>query len=260
MRKTFQSCRFGALTSNLYLMSETRKPFIDVCLSPALYSLFDPTSSIVVVIDVLRATSSMCVAFENGAACLIPVSTVEESMAYKQQGFLIGAERQGEMLQGFDFGNSPFSYMDAKIKGSKIALTTTNGTRAINIAKNAHTVVVGSFLNLDALCNWLKEQKRDVICLCSGWKNSVNLEDTLFAGAVVEKLIGDFDLSDFRDTAIAAQQLYNFAKDDLYGYLENSSHRKRLERLHINDDIHYCLKENQTNVVPILKGDTLYAV
>lgn len=237
-----------------------RKPFIDVCLSPALYNLYNPQDSIVVVIDVLRATSSICIAFEYGAQCLVPVSTIEESMGFKKEGYLIGAERQGEMLAGFDFGNSPFSYMDDKIKGSKIALTTTNGTRALNIAKNAHTVVVGSFLNLDALCDWLKEQKRDVICLCSGWKNSVNLEDTLFAGAVVSKLIPDFDLSDFRDTAIAANQIYNFAKDDLYGYLDNSSHRKRLEKLNINEDIIFCLKPNQTKAIPILKGDTLYAV
>jgi 2-phosphosulfolactate phosphatase len=110
-------------------MIPTEKPLIDVCLSPALYHLFKPQDSIVVVIDVLRATSSICVAFENGASSLTPVSTVEESMAYKAKGFLIGAERQGEMLDGFDFGNSPFSYMSNRINGSNIALTTTNGTK-----------------------------------------------------------------------------------------------------------------------------------
>ena len=214
-----------------------RKPFIDVCLSPALYHLYDPADSIVVVIDILRATSSICVAFEYGAECLVPVATVEESRAYKEKGFLIGAERKGEMLYGFDFGNSPFSYMDTRIRGSKIALTTTNGTRALTIAKNAHTVAVGSFLNLDALCKWLREEQRDVICLCAGWKNSVNLEDTLFAGAVADELLGDFELSDFRDTAVAAQQLYHIAKDDMYNYLDNSSHRKRLQRLNIEEDI-----------------------
>ena len=239
-------------------MSHThRKPFIDVCLSPALYHLYDPSQSIVVVIDILRATSSICVAFEYGAECLIPVATVEESLSYKQKGYLVGAERKGEMLQGFDFGNSPFSYMDSKIRGSKIALTTTNGTRALTIAKNAHTVAVGSFLNLHALCKWLRQQQRDVICLCSGWKNSVNLEDTLFAGAVVNELLGDFDLSDFRDTAVAAQQLYLFAKDDMYGYLDKSSHRKRLEKLNIEEDIIYCLKPDQTNVVPVLQDNVL---
>ncbi len=241
-------------------MSDFRKPIIDVCLSPLLYNLFDASQAIVVVIDVLRATSSICVAFNYGAACLVPVSTVEESMSYKEQGYLIGAERQGEMLEGFDFGNSPFSYMDEKIKGSKIALSTTNGTRALNIAKNAHTIVIGSFLNLDMLCDYLIAQNRYVICLCSGWKNSVNLEDTLLAGAIIEKIKGHFDFSDLRDTAIMAEHLYKGAKNDLYGYLENSSHRKRLERLNINDDILYCLTPNTANVVPVLKGDTLFPV
>lgn len=241
-------------------MIPTEKPLIDVCLSPALYHLFKPQDSIVVVIDVLRATSSICVAFENGASSLTPVSTVEESMAYKAKGFLIGAERQGEMLDGFDFGNSPFSYMSNRINGSNIALTTTNGTKALNMAKNAHTVVVGSFLNLEVLSQWLKQQNRNVICLCAGWKNSVNLEDTLFAGALVDALRDDFDLSDLRDTAIAAEQLYNLAKNDVYAYLGNSSHRKRLERLHIDDDIHFCLQLNKANVIPVLRGDTLYAL
>ena len=144
-----------------------RKPYIDVCLSPALYNLYDPSQSIVVVIDVLRATSSICVAFEYGAECLVPVATVEESMSYKAKGFLIGAERQGEMLEGFDFGNSPFSYMDSRIRGSKIALTTTNVTRALTIAKNAHTVAVDSFLNLMSLCQWLSQEQGAVNFLVS---------------------------------------------------------------------------------------------
>ncbi|MBL7927629.1 MAG: 2-phosphosulfolactate phosphatase [Bacteroidia bacterium] len=241
-------------------MNRSSKPLIDVCISPALYPQFSPQDSIVVVIDILRATSSICVAFANGASSLVPVATIEDSMAYKTKGFLIGAERQGAMLDGFDFGNSPFSYMDARIKNSNIALTTTNGTKALNIAKNAHTVVVGSFLNIDVLSQWLVKQNRNVICLCAGWKNSMNLEDTLFAGALVDALQNDFDFSDFRDSAIAAQQLYSLAKNDLYGYLDNSSHRKRLERLHIEDDIHYCLQLNKAPVVPVLRGHTLYAL
>ena len=234
------------------------KPTIDVCLSPALFPMFDTKESIVVVIDVLRATSSICIAFEYGAEMIVPVASVEESFAYKSKGFLVGAERQGAMLEGFDFGNSPFSYMQDIIKGAKISLTTTNGTQAINTARNAHKIAIGSFLNLDSLCNWLRVQNRNVLCLCSGWKNSFNLEDTLCAGAIAEQLKDDFDLSDFRDATLAAQHLYNAAKNDIYKFLEESSHRKRLSRLNINDDVIFCLKPNQTNVVPVLKGNALY--
>lgn len=236
------------------------KPTVDVCFSPALFELYDSSQSIVVVIDILRATSSICVAFEQGVKSIVPVSTLEEALAYKEKGFLIGAERQGEMLEGFDLGNSPFSYMEPKVKGRDIALTTTNGTRAIHTARNAHKVVIGSFLNMDVLVQWLKEQKRDVILLCSGWKNTFNLEDTLFAGAIVYKLKHDFDLSTGRDSSIAAEYLYVLAKNDMYNFLGDSSHRMRLERLHIEKDIEYCLTPNQTSVIPVLHGSTLYDV
>ncbi|HEX5001020.1 MAG TPA: 2-phosphosulfolactate phosphatase [Bacteroidia bacterium] len=234
------------------------KKTIDVCLSPALFHLHDASESIVVVIDVLRATSSMCVAFKHGVRSIVPVATVEESMHYKSRGFLIGAERKGEMLEGFDLGNSPFSYMDERVRDRDIALTTTNGTQAIQIAKGAYQVVMGSFLNLEVLSNWLRSQDKSVILLCSGWKNAFNFEDTLFAGAVVQKLNGDFALTDHRDAALAAMHLYEMAQDDLHGFLERSSHRKRLEKLQIEEDIIYCLTPNQADVIPVLVGDALY--
>lgn len=238
----------------------SNKKTLDVCFSPALIHLHDISNSIVVVIDVLRATSSICVGFAHGVKSIVPVATVEESLAYKAKGFLIGAERNGEMLGGFDLGNSPFSYMDPKIVGRDIALTTTNGTQAIEAAKKAHTVVAGSFLNLDVLCKWLRKQDRNVLMLCSGWKNSFNLEDTLLAGAIVDQLQNDFDQSALFDSALAAQHLYQLAKDDLYLFLENSSHRKRLEKLHIDKDIKYCLTPNQANVIPVLKDGVLVNV
>jgi 2-phosphosulfolactate phosphatase len=235
-----------------------KKRTVDVCLSPALFFLHDPSNSIVVVIDVLRATSSICVAFKHGVKSIVPVSSIEESLAYKEKGFLIGAERKGEMLEGFDLGNSPFSYMDEKVRDRNIALTTTNGTQAIQIAKGAYQVVIGSFLNLNTLCNWLRTQEKDVIMLCSGWKNAFNFEDTLLAGAIVKQLNGDFALTDHRDSALAAMHLYEMANNDLHGFLERSSHRKRLERLQIEEDIIYCLTPNQTDVIPVLVGDALY--
>jgi 2-phosphosulfolactate phosphatase len=237
-----------------------KKRTIDVCLTPALFYQYDPANSIVVVIDVLRATSSMCVAFKHGVRSIVPVATIEESMAYREKGFLIGAERKGEMLEGFDLGNSPFSYMDPKVRDRDIALTTTNGTQAIQIAKGAAKVVIGSFLNLDVLCNWLRDQNMNVIMLCSGWKNAFNFEDTLFAGAVVKQLNGDFELTDHRDAALAAMNLYELAKEDLHGFLERSSHRKRLEKLQIEEDIIYCLTPNQADVIPVLVGDAIYDI
>lgn len=235
----------------------SKQPTIDVCFTPALFNLFDATDSIVVVIDILRATSSMCIAFEYGARKIVPVKTLEESMAYKAQGFIIGAERHGEKMDGFDIGNSPFDYMQLQTNGACIALTTTNGTQAIDMARHSHKVVIGSFINIDALCDYLMTQQKNVICLCSGWKNSFNLEDTLFAGAVVKKMLPHFQLSDHRDSALASVILYEKAQDDLYGFLSVSSHRKRLLRLHIDKDVKFCLQPNKTKCVPYLAGDAL---
>ncbi|CAN5641349.1 2-phosphosulfolactate phosphatase family protein [soil metagenome] len=230
---------------------------LDVCFSPALIHLHDISDAIVVVIDILRATSSICVAFANGVQSIVPVATVEESMSYKEKGFLIGAERNGEMLDGFDLGNSPFSYMTDAVKGRNIALSTTNGTQAIAAAKDAYQIVAGSFLNHEALCAWLNKQDKNVLLLCSGWKNSFNLEDTLFAGAVVNTLVDDFELTKMRDAALAARHLYLLAKDDINGFLMESSHRKRLEKLQIEDDIEYCLNFNLAPVVPIMVNGVL---
>ena len=236
---------------------EHKKNKIEVCFSPALLGLFDAAGKIVIVIDVLRATSSICVAFAQGAEEIVPVAKIEECLTYKEKGFLIAGERNGEMLPGFDFGNSPFSYMGIHLKGKSIALTTTNGTQAIEAAKNSHCVVIGSFLNLEVLCQWLSGQRKDIICLCAGWKNKFNLEDTLFAGAVGDYLLSGDLFSTDCDSTIAARHLYRLAKSDLHGFLSDSSHRRRLERLNIEKDVAYCLTPNQANVIPVLEGSSL---
>lgn len=239
-------------------MSEINsKPKIDACFSPYLYPVYRDDKSIVVIIDILRATSAICTALNNGAKAIIPVATVAEAMEYKAKGYLAGAERDAVKLDGFDFGNSPFHYMGDNIKGNEIVLTTTNGTQAIDVAKDAYMVVVGSFLNIDALCNMLVAQKRSILLLCSGWKNKFNLEDALFAGAVTEKITLLNDEYDLGDGCLALKYLYQTAEKDPYKFLNHSSHKERLARLNLKEDIRYCLRPNTTKVIPILKEGKL---
>jgi 2-phosphosulfolactate phosphatase len=230
---------------------------IEVCYSPQAYSLFHNPNAIVVVIDVLRATSAITTAFYNGVAKMIPVATVDEAMEYKSKGYLVAAERDGKIVPGFDLGNSPFGYMNAKVKGKTIAITTTNGTQAIDVAKGAKTVIIGSFLNFDMVVDYLKQQQQDVLFLCAGWKNKFNLEDTLFAGAVSEALILKSNFNSNCDSTIAAIELYKLAKHNLYEFLSQSSHRNRLSQLDLERDIRYCLTPNQCPVLPILKDNFL---
>lgn len=231
---------------------------IEVCLSPILIPSYKIDGRIVVVIDIFRATSSICYGIENGATEIIPVASVEECMSYDGKGYLLAAERNGEVVNGFDFGNSPFSYTKEKVADKKVVLTTTNGTHAIQQAKAADKIIIGSFLNLDSLCEWLALQNQDVLLLCSGWKNKFNLEDTLFAGAVVHKLKDDFN--HYCDAAIAAEDMYLLAKDNLRKYLYKSSHSQRLKELNIEDDIQFCLKQNICKAIPVLEEGKLIAM
>ncbi|MCE2743878.1 MAG: 2-phosphosulfolactate phosphatase [Fluviicola sp.] len=230
---------------------------VEVCFTPGEYSYYKDEFEIVVVIDVLRATSAICAAFDNGIKSIIPVPTVEEARAYKEKGYLAGAERKGQIVEGFDFGNSPFSYMNKDFIGKEVVLSTTNGTKSLDVAKDAEIVVVGSFLNLDSLSNWLSLQDKNVLCLCSGWQDKFNLEDTICAGAICDFLINTGNFISDEDSSIAAKYLYQSAKNNFLGYLKSSSHRRRLKNLNLNEDIKYCLTPNQTDVIPILKDGKL---
>lgn len=230
---------------------------INVCLSPELTHLYDLGDKTVVVVDILRATSCMTTAFAHGVAAIRPVANLEECRELKLQGYVTSGERNGEKVEGFDKGNSPFEYMGAEIRGSKIAFTTTNGTQAIEKAKTARELVIGSFLNLNSVVSHLKASANPALIVCAGWKGRVNLEDTLFAGAVVDALKNDFEIPD--DAELMAHQLYQAAKRNMVEFLSQSSHVKRLNRLNIHRDIAFCLTPDQYNVLPRLVGDELIA-
>ncbi|MBC7862988.1 MAG: 2-phosphosulfolactate phosphatase [Bacteroidia bacterium] len=238
-------------------MSNDGKLKLDACFSPHLYSIYRDDDSIVVIIDIFRATSAICAAFHHGTEKMIPVATVQEAAEYKRQGFLAGAERDAIKVEGFDFGNSPYDYMGDHVKGKTIALTTTNGTQAIAVAKDAYKVVIGSFLNIDALCDWLIAENRNIVLLCSGWKNKFNLEDALFAGAVTEQLVQrskDFKLG---DGCLALKYLFEIGKKNPVKFLNYASHKERLAKLNLKKDIKFCLTLNYTKVVPVLEGKYL---
>lgn len=230
---------------------------IEVCFSPHSYEVYKSKDTIVVIVDILRATSAICTAFEYGVKSIIPVATIAEAKKFKQQGYLVGAERDGSPVEGFDFGNSPYNYMTDKIKGQHIVLTTTNGTQAIEVSKDAYRVVIGSFLNIHALCKWLTGQNKNVLLLCSGWKNRFNLEDGVFAGAIAEELSKDPAFHSLGDSALAAKYLYQSAKEDIHKFLRNSSHKERLARLNLKEDIKYCFKIGNSAIIPVLEGNAL---
>lgn len=237
-------------------MTETNRPSLEVCLSPALLHLYDVKNSIVVIIDVLRATSTICTALYNGATKVIPVASVEECVHIGRQLEAITAgERDGKIAEGLVHGNSPFEYPRDFVQGKTLVLTTTNGTKLLHMAKDAIQIVTGSFPNLSAICDYLVSQGQNVILGCAAWKDRVNMEDTLFAGAVVNRIREHFSVN--CDSALAAETLYHNAKNDLYGFMKQASHFQRLSRYGLEKDIQYCLTPDGANVLPLLRNGEL---
>lgn len=223
---------------------------IDVCYTPELIHQFDVTDKTVVVIDILRATSCMVAGLASGVEKIKPVASVEECESLGKAGYLMAGERDGKKLPQFQLGNSPFDYMDASVKGKKIAATTTNGTRAIDLSKDAPEVLIGAFLNLKSIVAHLSKSERDILLFCAGWKGKYNLEDSLFAGAVIDGLKKQAELD--TDAATSAFYLYEGMKDDLYYYISRSNHAKRLTKFGIMKDIEFCSRVNEFDVLPKL--------
>jgi len=231
---------------------------VEVCFVPGQYPLLNHDMGIVVVIDVLRATSAMVAAFEHGVDRIIPVATVEEAKAYLgKPGYIAAAERNGEVVEGFTYGNSPLAYVGEDLRGKTIVMSTTNGTKAINLAKDARMMVIGSFLNLSALSEWLETQDCNILLLCSGWKDKFNLEDSVFAGAVMDRLLASGKFGMEEDSSIAAQYMFMAARDNFMGILKAAPRRRRIEQLRLLNDVKYCLTPDQSRVIPVLRNGEL---
>ncbi len=236
------------------------KKSLEICFSPAMFTAHADNEAVAVVIDILRATSSICTAFANGVSRIIPVSSAAEALKMKKEGFLVAAERDGFVLDFADFGNSPFNFSEEKVKGKVVAYSTTNGTGLMQLASECHTVVIGSYLNFTSLCTWLTEQDRKVIIICAGWKNRFNLEDTLFAGAMAEKLLADGGFITVCDSVHASLDLWNLARKDVLAYTEKAAQRSRLRDKGLDDCLEYCHTFDTTTVIPVLRGGSLVAL
>ena len=238
----------------------SKRPSLYTSLSPALLHLYDISSSAVVVIDILRATSTITTALYNGAKEVIPVDSVGRCIQIgKQIDGITAGERDGKIAEGLSYGNSPFEYPESFIKGRTLVLTTTNGTKLLHMAldKGAKEIVIGAFTNLSSVCDHLVAMNKNVMLACAAWKDRVNLEDTLFAGAVVSKIKEHFTIN--CDASHIAESLYNVGKDDLYEFLKNNdaSHYHRLTSFGLEKDIRYCLTEDVANVLPVYTNGRL---
>jgi 2-phosphosulfolactate phosphatase len=238
----------------------TNKPTLHTSLSPSLLNLYEVNNSVVVIIDVLRATSTIATALYNGARCVIPVDTVTRCIEIGRQieGITAG-ERDGQIAEGLVYGNSPFEYPREFIEGKTLVLTTTNGTRLLHMAleKGAKEIITGSFPNLSAVCEHLVAKNQNVILGCAAWKDRVNIEDMLFAGAVIAEIGQHYSIN--CDSSHIAATMYQTAKDDLFGFMKKNkaSHYHRLMNFGLEKDIRYCLERDGANVLPAYEDGKL---
>ncbi len=240
---------------------QTNKPTIHTCFSPALLHLYDLSNAVVVIIDVFRATSTIAAALHNGAKCVIPVDEVAKAIEIsKQIDGIAAGERDGKLAEGLQHGNSPLEYSKDFIKDKTLVLTTTNGTKLLQMAldNKATTIITGSFPNLSAVCTFLINENKNVVLGCAGWKDRFNLEDTLFAGAVIAKIKENFTIH--CDSSLTAELLYNQHKDNLIDFASTLTHYHRLvERFGLIEDIKFCLTPDGANVLPLYENGKLMA-
>jgi len=234
----------------------TKKPALFTSLSPALIHLYDISDSIVVIIDILRATSTITTALYNGARSVIPVDSISRCVeTAKQINGITAGERDGKIAEGLSHGNSPFEYPSDFIGGKTLVLTTTNGTRLLQMAldQKAKEIIIGSFNNLSAVCNHVIEKKQNILLACAAWKDRVNMEDTLFAGAVISRVKQHFHIN--CDSSHIAETIYKNGANDLFGLLQrnDASHYHRLMNFGLEKDIRYCLSIDTANILPVYK-------
>ncbi|MFU0800595.1 MAG: 2-phosphosulfolactate phosphatase [Xylanivirga thermophila] len=216
---------------------------------------------VVVVVDVLRATSTIITALYNGCKEVIPVMDIEEAMVmtknYERDAFLLGGERNAVKIEGFDLSNSPLEYTRDKVEGNTIIFTTTNGTKAIKQAGDAKKVLIGSIINADALCGALLDLDADVAFVCAGTEGRFSLDDIIAVGAIISRLKSKGAQLSLDDLAMVCLYLYESNKSSLHDILKDTYHYKRLLEEGFTDDLKYCLTPNRAPIVPMYKDGVI---
>jgi len=213
---------------------------------------------VIIVIDVLRCTSTIITALANGADGIIPVKTVREALAIHREHpeFLLAGEREGVRPKGFSLGNSPLEFFPTKVSGKQIILTTTNGTKALTEAKGGRWVLVGAFLNVEAITDAAfriaEGENSGISLVLSGKRDQFSLEDYLCAGAIVEGFPAQKIWNS--DAALASLLAFRQVCDSLSNIVLRGSHAQYLKRIGLEEDVYFCCKRNRYSIVPYLEG------
>jgi 2-phosphosulfolactate phosphatase len=234
---------------------------INVLFTPLSVDELSFTGKSIVVIDVLRASSTIVAALANGAREVVPVASVEFAVKVSGGMFggqtLLGGERYTKKIEGFALGNSPLEYVPGVVAGKTIILYTTNGSKTVVKAKFSENLFICSFLNLSAVAKKLIELNKDFEILCAGRNNNYSMEDSVCAGKLIYetmKIRPDVELSDSAKACLALKKY--FGKSTL-SMLKESEHGKLLLENGFEEDLKFCSKLNSSNIVPYLSGSAI---
>lgn len=237
---------------------------INVLFSPVNADELYFTNKTVVVIDVLRASSTIITALTNGAKEIVPVATVEFAVKVSGGMFggktLIGGERNTKKIDGFALGNSPFEYSRDVVEGKYIVFYSTNGSKAIVKAKFAEDLYVCAFNNLSAVYKHLLNLNKDVEILCAGNDNLFSLEDSVCAGKLIKKLKKKNKKIELSDSGAAAMALFDRFGEDIFDLLKNSEHGQKLLENGFEKDVKYCSESNISTCIPMMDGKVVKAL
>lgn len=217
-------------------------------------------NKIVVVIDMLRATSVIITALANKAKEVFPILTIEESLKKKEELIknginpLLGGERKALKIESFNFSNSPLEYTSDKVKGKSIILSTTNGTRAINLSLKAEEILIGAVINAKAVAEELKKYNKDVVFINAGTNGEFSMDDFICSGYMIS-LLCEKDNNDLSDIAKTAKYIYE-NNTNLVDYIKEARHYSVLMGLNLLKDLEYCCKKDIINIVPKVDKDT----
>jgi 2-phosphosulfolactate phosphatase len=232
---------------------------VDVVLTADSITAQQARGKLCVVVDVLRATTTIAAALFAGCPAVIPAETPEEAREIaRSRGCLLGGERESVRIEGFDFGNSPLEYTPEKIDGRPIAFTTTNGTRAMRACDACETLVAASFVNRDAVVRFLKQSKNDILIVCAGTRGEPSIEDTACAGMLIDSLGESPSPSNEAQEAVA---IWNRSRDSLGAMMKKEgSHGRSLVALGFERDVDFAAALNKCDALPVRIGDTLVRI
>lgn len=239
---------------------------IRVHLLPSLMQPAALRGGVAIILDILRASTTIVHALANGARAVIPVGEVDDALSVRDRfpagEVLLGGEREGLQIDGFDLDNNPFAYTRAAVAGKTIAFTTTNGTRALLRSREAESILIGAFVNLRALLKGLQDDPREIHLVCAGTRGEISTEDVLAAGAIAEKLAESRSLSvneipdDQTQLAIAAWRQASWSQTALLHAMRASFGGRNCVRLGFDEQIERAATRDVFDIVPSYDSNT----